>query len=78
MCYLRMGQGYTRGLGTYTQLKDIVTSSIPALDLGPALADAMRNGVAFDHFVDDDIGANSFDNMVEFLHVHYFPRLAWA
>ena len=35
--------------------------------------------VVFDHFVDDDIGgADSFNHLVEFLHMHYFPRLAWA
>ena len=30
ICYLRMGQGCTGGPGTYTQLKDIITSAIPA------------------------------------------------
>lgn len=79
MCYLRMGQGCTGGPGTYTQLKDIVTSSIPGPDSEPALSDAMPQAVAFDHFVDDDIGgADSFSNLVTFLHEHYFPRLAWA
>ena len=79
MCYLRMGQGCTGGPGTYTQLKDIVTSSIPQPNPEPALTDAMPETVAFDHFVDDDIGgANSYDDLISFLHVHYFPRLIWA
>lgn len=79
MCYLRMGQGCTGGPGTYTQLKDIVTSAIPSPDHEPALTDAMPERIVFDHFVDDDIGgADSFDHLVEFLHEHYFPRLAWA
>ena len=72
-----MGQGCTGGLGTYTQLKDIVTSSISSPDAEPALFDKMLGHVAFDHFVDDDIGeADSFESLVEFLHTHYFPRLA--
>ena len=77
MCYLRMGQGFTGGPGTYTQLKDIVTSSIPSPDAEPALSDMMPGHVAFDHFMYDDIGgADSFESLIEFLHTYYFPRLA--
>ena len=56
LCYLRMGQGCTGGPGTYTQLKDIVTSSIPSPDPEPALTDAMHGEAVYEHFVDDDIG----------------------
>ena len=78
-CYLRMGQGCTGGPGTYTQLKDITTGYIPSPNEEPPLAEVMKGRATFDHFVDDDIGgAATFDDMIEFLHNHYFPRLAWA
>ena len=39
----------------------------------------MTGPVVFDHFVDDDNGgAQSFGSLVQFLPVHYVPRLAWA
>ena len=79
MCYLRMGQGCTGGPATYSRLKDIVTGTIPGPDAEPALSDAMSGKVCFNHYVDDDVGgANTFDNLIQFLHLHYFPRLAWA
>ena len=57
----------------------MVTYSIPSPDAEPALSDTMSGLVAFDYFVDDDIGGEySFEILVEFLHTHYFPRLAWA
>ena len=52
MCYLRMGQGCTGGPGTYTQLKDIVTSDIPAPDAEPVLGATNPGHVVFDHFVE--------------------------
>ncbi|RDI83557.1 hypothetical protein Vi05172_g6513 [Venturia inaequalis] len=77
--YWRMGQGLTGACGTYAQLKDIVTGSIPTPDPEPALNMAMPGRAVFDHFVDDDIGgADGFDSLYEFLHEHYFPRLEWA
>lgn len=33
----------------------------------------------FNHFVDDNVGgADTLENLVEILHMHYFPRLLWA
>ena len=76
-CYLRMGQGITGGPGTYSRLKDIVTGPIPTPDAEPPLTDASSS--FFDHFVDDDVGgARTFEDMFQFLHEHYFPRLKWA
>ena len=78
MCYLRMGQGCTGGPATYSRLKDIVTGPIPEPHPEPSLSQAMKH-VCFNHFVDDDCGgAETFSSLVEFLHNHYFPRLAWA
>lgn len=77
--YWRMGQGLTGACGTYAQLKDIVTGSIPGPSPEPALNMAMPGRAVFDHFVDDDIGgADSFESLYDFLNDHYFPRLAWA
>ena len=60
MCYLRVGQGYTCGPVTYSQLKDIITGPIPEPRPEPSLRDAMREHVCFNHFVDDDCrGADS-------------------
>ena len=78
MCYLRMGQGLTGSPGTYARLKDIATGDIPEPNPEPALSDVSSN-TTFNHFVDDDIGgADTFEELVEFLHNHYFPRLLWA
>lgn len=77
-CYLRMGQDLTGAPSTYTRLKDIATGAISSPNPEPALAVAASNSV-FDHFMDDDLGKpSSFDALYEFLHNHYFPRLAWT
>jgi hypothetical protein len=74
-----MGQGLTGSSGTYARLKDILTRPIPAPNPEPALSQAMLGRSAFEHFVDDDGGgADTMQNLIEFLHTHYFPRLAWA
>ncbi|KFY31815.1 hypothetical protein V493_00778 [Pseudogymnoascus sp. VKM F-4281 (FW-2241)] len=74
-----MGQGLTGSPSTYSRLKDLMTGAIPGPDPEPALADAMPSHSAFAHFVDDDGGgADTLENLVHFLHHHYFPRLAWA
>jgi hypothetical protein len=78
LCYLRMGQGLTGGPGTYTRLKDIVTGPIPKLHAEPAL-NWVSSNTAFDFFVENDIGgAVSIRSLINFLHNHYFPRLAWS
>ena len=77
-CYLRMGQGLTGACGTYARLKDIVTGPIPKPNPEPDLNRASER-VAFSHFVDDDAGgADTFEELLEFLHKHYFPRLVWS
>lgn len=77
-CYLRMGQGLTGSPGTYTHMKDIATGPIPEPDPEPALPRASP-GVVFEHFVDDDLGGGkTFQDLFNFMHHHYFPRLAWA
>jgi hypothetical protein len=36
-------------------------------------------GVGFEYFIDDDAAATkNINNIVSFLHQHYFPQLAWA
>ena len=77
-CYLRMGQGCTGGAGTYARLKDIMTSAIPNPNAEPSLDEAMTDA-HYQHYLDDDLGgASSFEGLMDFLHNHYFPRLAWA
>ena len=76
--YLRMGQGLTGGPATYSKLKDIVTGEIPEPDPEPALSNVAPE-IMFAHFVDDDLGgAPTFEALINFLHNHYFPRLAWS
>lgn len=78
-CYLVMGQGCTGGPATYSRLKDIMTNSVPSPDEEPALNEAMPGKAIFEHFVDDDFGgAETVEDLITFLHQHYFPRLAWA
>jgi len=75
--YLRMGQGLAGAPQTYARLKDIVSGEIPEPDPEPCLSRCAAG--AFEYFVDDDFGAfPDFRSQFDFLHHHYFPRLAWA
>lgn len=77
--YTRMGQGLTGASATYGLLKEIFTSAIPAPDPEPTLEDVNHGKVVFRHFMDDDMGgAETFRELFDFLHGHYFPRLSWA
>jgi hypothetical protein len=72
-----MGQGLTGAPGTYSKLKDLAMGPIPKPHSEPALV-ALQE-VAFEYFMDDDAGAaESMADIITFLHIHYFPRLAWA
>ena len=74
-----MGQRYTGGPVTYTQMKDPASGSKSSPDPESALTEAMPGQALYEHFLDDDVGgATYFDTLLEFLHGHYFPRLAWA
>lgn len=71
-----MGQGLTGAPGTYTRLMDIVMGPIPNPDEEPALGEGP---VAFEYFMDDDQGgAETFEELVQFLHERYFLRMSWA
>jgi len=75
--YLRMGQGLAGRPQTYARLKDIFGGEIPEPHPEPCL-DKCTTG-AFEYFVDDDFRAfPDFKTQWDFLHHHYFPRLAWA
>jgi hypothetical protein len=75
--YLRKGQGLAGASQTYTRLKDIFSGYIPEPNAEKCL-DKCSSG-SFECFVDDDFGAfPSFNSQFNFLHEHYFPRLAWA
>jgi hypothetical protein len=53
--------------------------AIPRPHPEPALQDADPGRSTYCYFVDDDFGrADSFERLVQYLHHHYFPRLAWA
>jgi hypothetical protein len=76
--YLRMGQGLAGAPPTYTQLKVIFVGPIPRPDQEPALNNP-DIPEAFEAFVDDDYGAHRMvEEQHDFLHKHYFPRLAWS
>lgn len=73
--YLRMGQGLIGAPGTYSKLKDLAMGAIPEPSSEAALTSLP--GVGFEYFMDDDAAATeNINNMVSFLHQHYFPRLA--
>ncbi|KAF2231172.1 hypothetical protein EV356DRAFT_519032 [Viridothelium virens] len=57
-------------------LKIVLEEAIPEPHPEPALPDAMPQA-AFACYMDDDVGgAESFDDLFDFLHNHYFPRIA--
>ena len=75
-CYLRMSQRTTKDSKTYTQLKKTITKVISSSDSEFALFETNSSHIVFNHFVDDDIEEiDIFQNLIEFLHVHYFFRL---
>ena len=76
--YLRIGQGLTGALGTFLKLKDIIIGPVP-----PPFAETMLLEVELDivfvYFLADDFrGAANFNNLLYFLHNHYFPRIIQA
>lgn len=77
-CYLRMGQGLTGAPGSYTRLKDLAMGPIPD-PLGEPALGSEKDSATFMHFMDDDQGgAESAEELLVFLHLRYFPRLAWS
>ncbi len=51
---------------------------IPPRNLEPSLSDAQHH-VFIDRYVDDDCGgAAKAEDLVDYLHHHYFPRLSWV
>ena len=77
--YLRMGQGLSGAPQTYTRLKDTMAGPIPAPHSEPALETLAGDEESFQYFMDDDFGAfKTFYDQWRFLHLAYFPRLAWG
>lgn len=77
--YLRMGQGLSGAPQTYTRLKDTMAGPIPAPHSEPALETLAGEEGSFQYFMDDDFGAfKTFYDQWRFLHLGYFPRLAWG
>ena len=81
---LRMPQGMTGSPHTYCALGDIGFGAWPAKDGEdgpgwPSLFGYHRQwSVAFDCYIDDHSGsATDFDSLFDFLHHHYFPRVAF-
>ena len=77
--YLRMPMGLTGAPATYARLKDLTFGPIPEPDPEPAVISGLSPHVSFRYFVDDDYGAaHTFDELLQFLHEVYFPRISWA
>jgi len=77
--YLRMGQGLSGAPQTYTRLKDTMAGPVPEPNPEPALEVLAGKEGSFQYFMDDDFGAfKSFFDQWRFLHLAYFPRLAWG
>ena len=73
-----MSQEITDGSETYSRLKNIVIETISSSSSKSSLSNA-HSRVFFDHFVDDDVDeVVTFERFLNFLHNHYFSRLAWA
>ena len=72
--------GLTSAPATYARLKDIVFGPVPAPNPEKCLTHhATLLDMTFKYFCDDDYGgSDGFDEMFQFLHEQYFPRLAWA
>jgi hypothetical protein len=74
----RMPQGSGTASFTMTELMLIVLGAIPPPNPEPSLL-TMKDPAPVVSFVDDLYGgAESFENMYQFLRGHFFPRIEWA
>lgn len=87
--YLRMGQGLKGACATYSQFGDMVFGPLPKvqadIEQGIQASQAMptligsHGETAFTLFMDDHMGAaDSFEALFDFLHLKYFPRVAFG
>lgn len=79
--YLRMGQGLKGAPHTYSQFTDLVFGPLPASSISPALPSIIGNqeNSGFSPFMDDHLGGfTDFNAQFDFLHQHYFPRIAFG
>ena len=79
--YRRMGQGLKGACATYSQFGDLVFGPLPKTAQCKAMPTIIGNQgkTAFCLFMDDHIGAGEcFQDMFNFLHYEYFPRVAFG
>ena len=68
----RIRNGQSKGLYEHIHKRDLDGQYIRKFE-------KFVNPASFNHLVDDDTGGgDTFDNLIPFLHHHYFPRLMWA
>ncbi|KFY93051.1 hypothetical protein V498_04584 [Pseudogymnoascus sp. VKM F-4517 (FW-2822)] len=73
------GRHGLRDNSTYSKAKDIITGPIPKPFPEPALHENAPDKCVFSHFVDDDMGgARTFEDLFQWLWMHYFPLLVWS
>jgi hypothetical protein len=81
-CYTVMGQGLKTACNTYSRFRDICFGHIPEgrTDDGSSIPGFRsiigdHGSTAFDGLIDDSYGgAETFSDMVDFLHTKFFPR----
>lgn len=79
--YLRMGQGLKGACATYSQFGDLVFGPLPKTKEREAMPSIIgdHEEAGFCLFVDDHMGAaTSFQSLFDFLHISYFPRVAFG
>ena len=80
--YVRMGQGLKGAPYTYAQFTDLVFGPLPPNDGGIPRMKLLIGDYgthAFSVFMDDHAAAApSFDELFEFLHYEYFPRVVFG
>lgn len=77
-CYLRMNQELINDSEIYTRLKNIIIKEIFSSNIKSSLNMIFKSTI-FAHFMNDDYEEIIiFEELVMFLHRHYFSRLAWT
>lgn len=79
--YKRMGQGLKGTPHTYSMFSDLVFGPLPASNNIPRQPTIIghHGNSAFSVYMDDHVGsAKGYDAMFNFLHEHYFPRVAFG
>ena len=74
-CYFRIKQNLIDAFETYSKFKNIQTKNILSSNFEFAFSNVLKD-IMFFYFMNDEFDeTKTFDDLIKFLHFHYFSRL---